>query len=98
MLWLFGILAASVVVAFAVFWEFTRQEDRAFILPAVLRDLYLPVVAWGLLTAIDARRRGRSGWWLYLLAAPVPGLNVVLCVQWLRRWRGSGPRVGRWQM
>ena len=63
---LFAVLALGVIVAFALFYPSTRPEDRAFIVPATLRDLYIPVVAWGLLTAIDAKRKERSGWWIYL--------------------------------
>lgn len=97
-LWLFLILAVSVVVVFAFFYADTRPEDRGFIVPAVLRDLYLPVVATGLLVAIDARSRGRSGWWLYLLASPVPGVNVALSAAWLLRWRRRPRRFLRWDL
>ena len=97
---LFVVLALGVVGAFALFYGSTRPADRDFIVPVVLRDLYLPVVATGLLVAIDARGRGRSGWWLYLVAAPVPVVNVVLAAAWLLRWRRAEapPRVGRWEL
>jgi hypothetical protein len=97
-LWLFAILALGVIVAFIFFYPSTRPEDRDFIVPAVLRDLYIPVVAWGLLTAIDAWRRQRSGWWIYMICAPVPLLNIALSVQWLRRWRKSPKQLGKWQI
>ena len=97
-LWLFVVLAVSVVVAFAFFYKDTRPEDRGFIIPAVLRDLYLPVVATGLLVAIDARQRGRSGWWWYLLCSPVPGVNVALSAAWLLRWRRRPRRFLRWDL
>lgn len=97
-LWLFAILALGVVVAFALFYPVTRPADRDFIAPAALRDLYIPVVAWGILTAIDAHRRERSGWWLYLVAAPVPLLNIALNVMWLRRWRRAPVQLGRWRL
>jgi len=95
---LFAVLAVSVVATFALFSTSTRPEDRGFITEVVLRDLYLPVVAWGLLTAIDAKRLGRSGWWIYLIMAPVPVVNVVLDVQWLRRWRRQPRDFGRWRL
>ena len=95
---LFAVLALGVIVAFALFYPSTRPEDRAFIVPATLRDLYIPVVAWGLLTAIDAKRKERSGWWIYLVASPVPLLNIVLSVQWLRKWRRKPGRMGRWEL
>lgn len=97
-LWLFAVLAVSTVVAFAFFYNDTRPEDRGFIVPAVLRDLYLPVVATGLLVAIDARQRGRSGWWLYLLCSPVPGVNVALSAAWLLRWRRRSRRFLHWDL
>lgn len=95
---LFAVLALGVIVAFALFYPSTRPEDRAFIVPATLRDLYIPVVAWGLLTAIDAKRKERSGWWIYLVASPVPLVNIVLSVQWLRKWRRKPGRMGRWEL
>ena len=95
---LFAVLALGVIGAFALFYPSTRPEDRAFIVPATLRDLYLPIVAWGLLTAIDAKRKQRSGWWLYLAMSPVPVVNIVLNVQWLRKWRRSPGRLGRWEL
>lgn len=97
---LFVVLALSVVGAFALFYGSTRPEDRAFIVPVVLRDLYLPVVATSLLVAIDARARKRSGWWVYLVTAPVPGINVALAAAWLLRWRRAEapPRLGRWEL
>lgn len=98
MLALFAVLALGVIVAFALFYPSTRPEDREFIVPATLRDLYLPVVAWGILTAIDAHRKARSGWWIYLVASPVPPVNIVLNVQWLRKWRRKPGRLGRWEL
>lgn len=95
---LFAILALGVIVAFALFYPNTRPEDRDFIVPATLRDLYIPVVAWGLLTAIDAWRHGRSGWWIYLLMSPVPLVNIALSVQWLRKWRRKPGRLGRFEL
>lgn len=97
-LWIFVILSIGTILAFAAFYPSTRPEDRDFIVPATLRDLYIPVVAWGMLTAIDANRRGRSGWWIYLVASPVPLVNIVLNVQWLRRWRKQPGRLGRFEL
>jgi hypothetical protein len=97
-LWLFVILSLGTIAAFIAFYPSTRPEDRAFIVPATLRDLYIPVVAWGILTAIDAKRKGRSGWWIYLLMSPVPLVNIVLNVQWLRKWRRNPGRLLRWAL
>lgn len=97
-LWLFVALALSVIGAFWLFYGSTRPMDRAFIVPAVLRDLYLPVVATGILVAIDARSRGRSGWWLYLVTSPIPGVNVALSAAWLLRWRRKSRRFLRWDL
>ena len=97
-LWLFAVLSLGTILAFALFYPSTRPEDREFIVPATLRDLYIPVVAWGLVTAIDANRKHRSGWWIYAVASPVPLVNIVLNVQWLRRWRKQPRRIGRWEL
>lgn len=96
-LWVLLIISLGVVAAFAIFYGFTKPEDRAFIVPTVSRDLYTPLVVWGLLTTVDAQRKGRS-WGLYLLAAPVPLLNIVVGIQWLRRWRKHPRPLGRWTL
>lgn len=96
---LFAILAACVVVVFTVFSFYLREgELRAKMVPIVLRNLYLPVVATSLLVSIDAWRRGRSGWWVYFVTAPVPGVNVALAVLWLRRWRDAPRPWWRWTL
>ncbi len=98
MLGLFLILALAVAGAFLLFRADTDPAYQDDVMQAALRDLYIPVVAWGLLTAIDAYRQGRSGWWIYLVASPVPVVNVLLNVQWLRRWRREPKPMGRWQL
>lgn len=89
----------SVVAVFSAFSFYVKEgELRAKLVLVVLRNLYLPVVATSVLVAIDAWRRGRTGWWLYFVTAPVPGLNVALAVLWLRRWRQAPKAWLRWTL
>lgn len=84
---LFLVLALSVVFVFSVFAAAVRPEDREWVPELTARYLYMPVVATGLLIATDAYRLGWRRWWLFILTAPVPGVNVVLAALWLLRWR-----------
>lgn len=95
---LFFILALCVIAVLTVFGAHSPESVQDEIPVLIARNLYIPVVATSLLVAIDARRRGRSGWWVYLATAPVPVVNVALAVAWLMRWRDRPRPVGRWTM
>ncbi len=94
---LFVILAICVATMFTLFALSVRPEDREWLPTMLFRYLYMPVVATSLIVSIDAKRRARTGWWLYLVTAPVPGLNMVLAALWLLKWRHGDP-VGRLQL
>lgn len=91
---LFAVLALCTVFVFTVFAAMVRPEDRDWLPELTARYLYMPVVATSILVSIDAYRRERSGWWVYLVTAPVPVVNVVLAALWILNWRHGGP-VGR---
>jgi len=96
---LFLVLGLSVVAVFTGFSFYLEERElKLKLIPIVLRNLYLPVVGTSALVAVDAWRRGRSGWWVYLLTAPVPGLNIALAVQWLRKWRDAPRPFARWSL
>ncbi len=84
---LFVILALCVAAMFVVFAWSVRPEDRAWLPKMLFRYLYMPVVATSLIVSIDAKRLGRSRWWMLLVTAPVPVLNMVLAALWLLKWR-----------
>lgn len=88
---LFVFLAACVVFIFTVFSLAVRPEDREWVPQLTFRYLYMPVVATGFLVAIDAYRLQRKGWWVYLLMAPVPFVNIVLDALWIMKWRHGEP-------
>ncbi len=91
---LFLILAASVVLVFAIFRAFVAAEEVREEIPMLIaRNLYLPVVATSILVSIDAARHKRR-WWVYFVTAPVPVVNVVLAVLWLAKWRRDGGPMG----
>jgi hypothetical protein len=80
---LFAVLALSVVVVFALFSFFLPDPElRRPVSLLALRYIYIPVIATTILVGIDAWRRQRSGWWLYVL----------------RRWRQAPRPFLRWQL
>lgn len=86
---LFVVLGLCVVTIFTIFALAVRPEDREWVPELTARYLYMPVVATSILVAIDAWRAGRRRWWVFLVTAPVPVINVVLAAMWLLRWRAD---------
>ncbi len=83
----FVILAICVAVMFVVFAYSVRPEDRDWLPKMLFRYLYMPVVATSLIVSIDAKRLGRERWWMFLVTAPVPLLNMAMAAMWLLKWR-----------
>ncbi len=94
---LFAVLAVATVAVLGLFASIVEPAYRQRIYIALVGNLLLPLIAAAVFAAIDAKRRGRNGWWIYLVAAPLPPLNLAMGIAWVVRWRNTPGQLGRWQ-
>ncbi len=95
---LFAVLAVATIGVLALFASLVEPAYRQRIYVALVANLLLPLFAAAVFVAIEAKRNGRSGWWIYLAAAPLPPVNLLLSLVWVWRWRHSPITVGRWEL
>ncbi len=95
---LFAVLAVATVATLALFASIVDPAYRTRIYVAMVGNLLLPLVAAAVFVAIEAKRQGRTGWWIYLALAPLPPINLILSLVWVWRWRHQPGRVGRWTL
>lgn len=91
-------LLAFTVVTFGTAWYFLDPSDRGVLSFPFLRLVSSAVSAVVLLIAVGAYRKHRNGWWIYILLALVPVVNLVVAVAWFVRLRSRPVRLGRFMV
>ncbi|MGB0651681.1 MAG: hypothetical protein ACPGQL_00640 [Thermoplasmatota archaeon] len=88
-LWLFGALSVATLVILLIFANTVEAQFRPRIYTALAGNLMLPLLAVAVFAGMDARRRGEPRWWIYLLAAPIPLVNLAAGLVGLKRARAQ---------
>jgi hypothetical protein len=89
-----SLVAFLYVFVFTVYVHLRGEDWRTLVVP-VARLTHSAFLGLGALVAIGAYRRGRNGWWVYLVAAVLPVVQVLVPVLWFGRTRQREARLGR---
>lgn len=89
-------LFAFMLVVASTFKVHLQGEDWRTLVFPLARLSHSAFAGLGILVAIGAYRRGRTGWWIYLLLALLPVVQLVVPVLWFTRTRQREMRVARW--
>ncbi len=96
-----GLVLSLVAFLFIVFTVFTvnlRSEDSTVLVPAVARLAHSAFAGVALLAAFGAYKRGRTGWFWYVVAALLPFVQLAAIVLWFAKTRRAPVQLGRWTL
>ncbi len=89
-------LLSFMFATFTVTAFYLRGDDWLNLVAPAARLTHSASFALAAFCGIDAWRRGRTGWWLYILAGGVPLVQWAVVIFWLRSGRGREHRLLRW--
>lgn len=89
-------LLSFMFITFSVTASYLESNDRIALLAPALRLTHSASFGLAAFCGVDAYRKGRNGWWLYVLGGGVPLLQWFVTAYWLLSGRKTERRLLRW--
>lgn len=91
-------LLTFMFITFSVTAYFLREGDWWLLVAPAARLTHSASFGLAAFCGVDAWRRGRNGWWLYVLAGGLPIVQWGVVVYWLVAGRKRERRVLKWKV
>lgn len=89
-------LLTFMFITFSVAASYLRGDDWLNLVAPAARLTHSASFGLAAFCGVDAWRKGRNGWWLYILGGGVPLLQWGIVVYWLKAGRSREGRILRW--
>ncbi len=91
-------LLTFMFITYSVGAYYLRAEDWITLVAPAARLTHSASFGLAAFCGVDAWRRGRNGWWLYVLAGGLPIIQWGVVVYWLAFGRKRERRIIRWNI
>lgn len=91
-------LLTFMFITFSVTAYYLRGDDWLVLVAPAARLTHSASFGLAAFCGVDAFRRGRNGWWLYVLAGGLPIVQWGVVVYWLAFGRNRERRLIRWNI